>query len=109
MINFSVRAAPPASPGEGDLRAARGCNRAVAQGQAVGGGNLACEFNGLFALPTTRQAISFRPSTSRTTTMLRDKLNEALKEAMRARDQGVVGAIRLILAKLKEVDIAART
>ena len=41
--------------------------------------------------------------------MLRDKLNEALKEAMRARDQGTVGAIRLILAKLKEVDIAART
>ena len=41
--------------------------------------------------------------------MLRDKLNEALKEAMRARDQGSVGAIRLILAKLKEVDIASRT
>src|SRR5262249_35934433 len=41
--------------------------------------------------------------------MLRDKLNEALKEAMRARDQATVGAIRLILAKLKEVDIAART
>jgi uncharacterized protein YqeY len=43
------------------------------------------------------------------TTMLRDKLNEALKGAMRARDQAAVGAIRLILAKLKEVDIAART
>ena len=41
--------------------------------------------------------------------MLRDKLNEALKEAMRARDMASVGAIRLILAKLKEVDIAART
>jgi len=41
--------------------------------------------------------------------MLRDKLNDALKDAMRARDQGAVGAIRLILAKLKEVDIAART
>jgi uncharacterized protein YqeY len=41
--------------------------------------------------------------------MLRDKLNEALKDAMRARDMGSVGAIRLILAKLKEVDIAART
>jgi uncharacterized protein len=43
------------------------------------------------------------------TTMLRDKLSEALKAAMRARDQAAVGAIRLILAKLKEVDIAART
>ena len=41
--------------------------------------------------------------------MLRDKLNEALKEAMRARDMASVGAIRLILAKLKDVDIAART
>ena len=41
--------------------------------------------------------------------MLRDKLNEALKDAMRARDMASVGAIRLILAKLKEVDIATRT
>ncbi|SJZ31622.1 hypothetical protein SAMN02745126_00228 [Enhydrobacter aerosaccus] len=41
--------------------------------------------------------------------MLRDKLNEALKDAMRARDMGAVGTIRLILAKLKEVDIASRT
>lgn len=41
--------------------------------------------------------------------MLRDKLNDALKDAMRARDMAAVGAIRLILAKLKEVDIAART
>jgi uncharacterized protein len=41
--------------------------------------------------------------------MLRDKLNEALKDAMRARDMTTVGTVRLILAKLKEVDIAART
>lgn len=41
--------------------------------------------------------------------MLRNNLNEALKEAMRARDMTTVGAVRLILAKLKEVDIAART
>jgi uncharacterized protein YqeY len=41
--------------------------------------------------------------------MLREKLNEALKDAMRARDMGSVGTIRLILAKLKEVDIASRT
>jgi uncharacterized protein YqeY len=41
--------------------------------------------------------------------MLRDKLNQALKDAMRARDAGAVSAIRLILAKLKEVDIAARS
>jgi uncharacterized protein YqeY len=41
--------------------------------------------------------------------MLRDKLSEALKDAMRARDMVSVGTIRLILAKLKEVDIASRT
>ena len=41
--------------------------------------------------------------------MLRDKLNDAMKDAMRARDAASLGAIRLILAKLKEVDIAART
>ncbi len=41
--------------------------------------------------------------------MLRENLNEALKDAMRARDMTTVGAVRLILAKLKEVDIANRT
>jgi uncharacterized protein YqeY len=41
--------------------------------------------------------------------MLRDKLNEAMKDAMRARDQAALGTIRLILAKLKDTDIAART
>ncbi|MCW5736698.1 MAG: GatB/YqeY domain-containing protein [Enhydrobacter sp.] len=41
--------------------------------------------------------------------MLRDTLNEAMKEAMRARDTASLGTIRLILAKLKDVDIAART
>ena len=41
--------------------------------------------------------------------MLRDKLSDALKDAMRARDMAAVGTIRLILAKLKEVDIAQRT
>ena len=41
--------------------------------------------------------------------MLRTKLNEAMKDAMRARDQAALGTIRLILAKLKDTDIAART
>ena len=41
--------------------------------------------------------------------MLRDQLNEAMKDAMRARDTAALGTIRLILAKLKEADIAART
>ena len=41
--------------------------------------------------------------------MLREKLNEALKEAMRAGDAPARDTVRLILAKLKEVDIAQRT
>ena len=41
--------------------------------------------------------------------MLRDKLNEAMKDAMRARETAALGTIRLILAKLKDVAIAART
>ena len=41
--------------------------------------------------------------------MLREKLNDSMKVAMRARDQAALGTIRLILAKLKDTDIAART
>lgn len=41
--------------------------------------------------------------------MLREKLTEAMKDAMRAKDQAALVTIRLILAKLKDVDIAART
>lgn len=41
--------------------------------------------------------------------MLREELTEAMKEAMRAKDQASLGTIRLIIAKLKDVDIAART
>lgn len=41
--------------------------------------------------------------------MLRPRLNDALKEAMKARDQRTVSTVRLILAALKDRDIAART
>ncbi|MEX0760512.1 MAG: GatB/YqeY domain-containing protein, partial [Tistlia sp.] len=41
--------------------------------------------------------------------MLRQQLNDALKEAMRARDQRALATIRLILAALKDRDIQART
>ena len=40
--------------------------------------------------------------------MLREAFSERLKEAMRARDAGTVSAVRLILAGLKDRDIAAR-
>ena len=40
--------------------------------------------------------------------MLRDAFSERLKGAMRARDARTVSAVRLILAALKERDVAAR-
>ncbi len=41
--------------------------------------------------------------------MLRTELNEAMKTAMRAKDTAGLGTIRLILAALKDRDIAARS
>lgn len=41
--------------------------------------------------------------------MLRQKLNDALKEAMKAKDETATSALRLILAALKDRDIANRT
>ena len=40
--------------------------------------------------------------------MLRDRIDDALKDAMLAKSQEVVAALRLILAALKDRDIAAR-
>jgi len=40
---------------------------------------------------------------------LRERFNEQMKEAMRAKDQKRLGTIRLILAALKERDIANRS
>ncbi len=41
--------------------------------------------------------------------MLRQELSESLKEAMKAKDRCATSTIRLILAALKDRDIAART
>ena len=41
--------------------------------------------------------------------MLRERLNEELKSAMKAKDENKVATLRLILAALKDRDIAART
>ena len=41
--------------------------------------------------------------------MLRARLNDELKSAMKAKDQRAVSTVRLILAALKDRDIAART
>jgi len=39
---------------------------------------------------------------------LRTQINDALKDAMRSKDESAVGAIRLIIAKMKDLDIAVR-
>ena len=41
--------------------------------------------------------------------MLREELNQALKEAMKAKDQRSTATLRLILAGLKDRDIQARS
>jgi uncharacterized protein YqeY len=50
----------------------------------------------------------FRALTLASGSMLRTDLNEALKTAMKARDQRAISTVRLILAALKDRDIAAR-
>jgi uncharacterized protein YqeY len=40
--------------------------------------------------------------------MLREKLNETMKDAMRAKDMATVSTVRMILAAIKDKDIAAR-
>lgn len=40
--------------------------------------------------------------------MLRTELNDAMKDALKAKDEKALGTIRMILAKLKDQDIAAR-
>jgi uncharacterized protein YqeY len=40
--------------------------------------------------------------------MLRDKLNTALKDAMRAKESATLSTVRMILAAIKDRDIAAR-
>lgn len=40
--------------------------------------------------------------------MLRTQIQEAMKDAMRAKDERTLGTTRMILAKMKDLDIAAR-
>ncbi len=40
--------------------------------------------------------------------MLRDNIINAMKDAMRAKDEATLGAVRMVMAKLKDADIAAR-
>lgn len=40
--------------------------------------------------------------------MLRDRFNEVMKDALRAKDQRTLSTVRMIIAKLKDKDIEAR-
>jgi len=59
--------------------------------------------------PPPPVAVSLAGPTMRNTDMLRTRFNEALKESMRAKDTRAVSTIRMILAGLKDRDIAARS
>jgi uncharacterized protein YqeY len=73
----------------------------------------ACIFNALYLLPDSRRfhlsqkgPIFQKESKSMS---LRLKLNDAMKEAMKAKDAKRLATLRLVLAALKDRDIAART
>ena len=40
--------------------------------------------------------------------MLRTQINEAMKDAMRAKDERTLATVRLMIARMKDLDIAAR-
>jgi uncharacterized protein YqeY len=48
------------------------------------------------------------PAAGREDTMLRQRFSDALKQAMKEKDQLAVSTVRLIMARLKERDIEAR-
>jgi len=41
--------------------------------------------------------------------MIRENITNAMKDAMRAHDQATLDAVRMVMAKLKDADIAARS
>ena len=66
----------------------------------------ACIFNTLYLFPDSS---SFRSFPEGSKMSLRQKLNDAMKEAMKAKDAKRLATLRLVLAALKDRDIAART
>ena len=59
-------------------------------------------------MPRTAKAIRLKTWGAGEPTMLRQAFRDRLKEAMKARDSRTVSTVRLILAALKERDVAAR-
>jgi uncharacterized protein YqeY len=68
------------------------------------GRSLSARVRGIGGAPGGRAAASLFGSWR----MLRDQFKEALKDAMKARNERAVGTLRLIQAALKDRDIAAR-
>src|ERR1700733_2047248 len=63
---------------------------------------------GIFLSPTSTPLLSSTPSPTLPAMPLRTQFTDALKDAMLKKDERTTGTVRLIMAKLKEADIAAR-
>jgi uncharacterized protein len=75
-------------------------------GQPASGAKFFCIFNALYLPSVSRK---FRFSGYEHSMGLREQLTDAMKEAMKAKDAKRLATVRLILAALKDRDIAART
>jgi uncharacterized protein YqeY len=78
----------------------------TSKGQQRANTYYACIFNALYLSLDSR---SFILSQKAPKMSLRQKLNDAMKEAMKAKDAKRLATVRLALAALKDRDIAART
>jgi uncharacterized protein YqeY len=74
--------------------------------QPADGANFPCVFN---TLQSRRDSPKFHPSEKANSMSLRATLNDAMKEAMKAKDAKRLATVRLVLAALKDRDIAARS
>ena len=79
---------------------------AALTGQQRGNTYYACIFNALYLSPDSVSFASF-PEGSKMS--LRQKLNDAMKDALKSKDAKRLATLRLVLAALKDRDIAART
>jgi uncharacterized protein len=102
LVDRPRQNAPEACLGAAILRSDNHRQIAARQGAVKAGGRcLNCQFR-------RPRLTSIEDENSRRHLMLRQKVADALKTAMKGRDPLTVSTVRLILAKLKEQDIEAR-
>jgi uncharacterized protein len=75
-------------------------------GQQAFCANKLCIFNALYLCKVSRSFLAFQKADRMS---LRQQLNDSMKEAMKAKDAKRLATVRLVLAALKDRDIAART